>query len=129
MPVTNAGRDHIAAVLVRPDTVTAFTSGNAYIGVGSGTTAFAATQTALGTPIANGRLGMDSSYPTVTSNAITFRSTFGTGDANDAWQEWGVFNASASGTMLNRKVESLGTKPGSQTWQFTVTITLTVPAT
>ena len=128
MPVTNAGRDHISAVLVRPDTVTAFTSGNAYIGIGSGTGVFAASQTALVTPVSNGRLGMDSGYPTVSTNQMTFRATFGTGDANDAWQEWGVFNASATGTMLNRKVESLGTKPGSQTWQFTVMITLTVPA-
>jgi hypothetical protein len=126
MPITNAGRDHISAVLVRPDTVTAFTSGNAYIGVGSGTTVFAATDTALVS--ASTRKAMDASYPQVSGNQLTFRSTFATGDANVAWQEWGVFNASANGTMLNRKVESLGTKTSAQTWQFTVTITLTVPA-
>ena len=132
MSVTNAGRDHIAAVLVRPDTVTAFTSGNAYIGVGSNSaTAFSATQTALVSPITatTGRKGMDATYPQVSSNAMTFRATFNTTEANAAWEEWGVFNASAAGTMLNRKVESLGTKTSAQTWQFTVTITLTVPAT
>jgi hypothetical protein len=69
---------------------------------------------------------MDATYPQVSTNVITFRSTFATGDANFAWQEWGVFNASSAGTMLNRKVESLGTKTSAQTWQFTVTITLGV---
>jgi hypothetical protein len=50
--------------------------------------------------------------------------------ANVAWQEWGLFNNTTSGgTMLNRKVESLGTKTEAQTWQFTCTITLTVPST
>jgi hypothetical protein len=127
MPITNAGRDHIASAIVG-GAVTAFTSANAYIGVGSASTAFAATQTALGSQL-SARKGMDASYPQVSTNQLTFRSTFGTTDAEGAWNEWGVFNASTSGTMLNRKAESLGTKPsGTQTWQFTVTITLTVPA-
>ena len=59
-----------------------------------------------------------------TYRALTFRSLFGTGDANFAWNEWGVFNASSSGTMLNRKVESLGTKTSAQSWQLTVTLTI-----
>lgn len=130
MSITNTGRDHITSAIAG-GAVTAFTSANAYIGVGSGTTAFAASQSVLVTPLTSARKAMDSGYPTVTSgNVLTFRSTFGTTEAEGAWQEWGVFNASAAGTMLNRKVESLGTKPaGTQTWQFTVTITLTVPAT
>jgi hypothetical protein len=129
MSITNTGRDHITSAIVG-GAVTAFTSANAYIGVGSGTTAFAATQSVLVTPLTSARKAMDVGYPAVNANELTFRSTFGTTDAEGAWQEWGVFNASAGGTMLNRKVESLGTKPSAtQTWQFTVTITLTVPAT
>jgi hypothetical protein len=124
MPITNAGRDHIATAIIGTDS-TAFTSANSYIGVGSGSTAFAASQTGLISQL-SARKGMDGGYPTVTSGNVL---TFGTTDAEGAWNEWGVFNASASGTMLNRKAESLGTKPsGTQTWQFTVTITLTVPA-
>jgi hypothetical protein len=57
---------------------------------------------------------------------MTFRSTFATSEANWAWQEWGVFNAFSSGTMMSRKVESLGTKTSAQSWQLTVTITLAV---
>lgn len=103
--------------------VTAFNNANAHIGVGASTTAFSASQTdLLTTPT---RKAMDATYPSGGSNVITFRSTFGTSDANIAWQEWGVFNASSAGTMLNRKVESLGTKTNTQTWQFTVTLTFT----
>lgn len=73
------------------------------------------------------RKAMDATYPSGASNVITFRSTFATTDANWAWQEWGVFNnaTNGSGTMLVRKVESLGTKTSAQTWQFTVTLTFT----
>ena len=31
-----------------------------------------------------------------------------------------MFNAAAAGTMLNRKVTSLGTKTSAATWQLTV---------
>jgi hypothetical protein len=68
---------------------------------------------------------MDATYPQGAANVLTFRSTFATGDANWAWQEWGIFNASTAGTMLSRKVESLGTKTNTQTWQFTTTLTFT----
>lgn len=125
MPLTNAYRDYLAAVTIG-ESVTAFTNANSYIGVGDSTTAFAATQTDLQAATNKTRKAMDATYPTRSANAITFRATFATGDANFAWQEWGVFNANAAGTMLNRKVESLGTKTSSSTWQLTVTITLSV---
>lgn len=129
MSVTNAGRDHIVAAVTGVSAGTVFNNANAYIGIGSGTTAFAASQTALVSALTSARVAMDSTYPTVTSgNIMTFRSTYSTSQANGSWQEWAVFNASSAGTMLNRKVEDLGTKPGTQTWQFTVTITLTVPS-
>jgi hypothetical protein len=104
---------------------TPFNNANSYIGVGDSTTAFAVSQTDLVAATNKLRKAMDSTYPQGASNVITWRSTFATGDANYAWQEWGVFNASSSGTMLNRKVESLGTKTSAQTWQFTVTLTFT----
>lgn len=105
--------------------VTAFNNANSYIGVGDSSTAFAAGQTDLQAATNKLRKAMDATYPSGASNVITFRSTFATGDANWAWNEWGVFNASSAGTMLNRKVESLGTKTNTQTWQFTVTLTFT----
>lgn len=105
--------------------VTAYTNANSYIGVGDSTTAFSAAQTDLQASTNKLRKVMDATYPSRATNVLTFRSTFATTDANWAWQEWGIFNAAAAGTMLSRKVESLGTKTNTQTWQFTTTLTIT----
>lgn len=113
-------------------TLTYFSNARAAIGVGDSSTAAAATQTDLQAATNKARKAMDATYPThtdaTTSGAatITFKSTFATGDANFAWNEWGVFNSAtaATGRMLNRKVESLGTKTSAASWAFTVTITL-----
>lgn len=125
MGLTNAYRDHLAKATVG-ESVTAFNNANAYIGVGDSTTAFSASQTDLQASTNKLRKAMDSGYPTRSNNTMTFRSTFGTSEANFAWNEWGVFNASSGGTMLNRKVESLGTKTSAQSWQITVDVTLNV---
>jgi hypothetical protein len=124
MAITDAGRNHLVQAAVGAG-VTAFNNANSYIGVGDSTTAYAAGQTDLQAATNKLRKAMDATYPSGSTNVLTFRSTFGTSDANFAWQEWGVFNASSAGTMLNRKVESLGTKTSAQTWQFTVTLTFT----
>jgi len=124
MALTTAFRDYMAGLVT--GTGKAFSNANAYIGVGDSTTAFAAGQTDLQAATNKLRKAMEATYPQVSTNQITFRSLFATGDANWAWEEWGVFNAASSGTMMNRKVESLGTKTAAQSWQFTVTITLTV---
>lgn len=126
MPITNAGRDYIADA-IHGTATPAFNAGNSYIGVGASTTAFAASQTDLITTPT--RKIVDGAPTQPASNTMRWVATFATGDANIAWQEWGVFNAAAAGTMLNRKVESLGTKTSAQTWQFTVDVTITVPAT
>lgn len=123
-PLTNAGRDVIAAMIIGEST-TDFTNANATIGVGDSTTAFAVTQTDLQAATNKLRKAMDATYPTRATNVLTFRSTFTTAEANFAWQEWAVFNAASAGTMLNRKVESLGTKASTQSWQITVTNTVT----
>lgn len=124
MPITDAGRNFMVASATTPAT-TPFSNTNSYIGVGDSSTAYAAGQTDLQATTNKMRKGMDSTYPQVATNVLTFRSTFATTDANWAWNEWGVFNAGTAGTMLNRKVESLGTKTNAQTWQFTVTLTVT----
>jgi hypothetical protein len=66
-------------------------------------------------PAAHGQTG------TAGSKTITFRSTFASADANQAWNEWGIDNGTR---MLNRKVAANGTKASGQTWQFTVTVAL-----
>jgi hypothetical protein len=125
MALTTAYRDYVASLSAGAGG-TAFNNANSYIGVGDSTTAFAAAQTDLQAATNKLRKAMDATYPQVAANVLTFRSTFGTSEANFAWQEWGVFNAASGGTMMNRKVESLGTKTSSQSWQITVTITLAV---
>ena len=109
MGMTNAIRDYWAQVTIG-ESVTAFSNANAYIGVGDSATAFAATQTDLQASTNKLRKAMEATYPQRSGNVLTFRSLFGTSDANWAWEEWGVFNASSGGVMMQRKVESLGTR-------------------
>jgi hypothetical protein len=118
-------------LLIAGGTVTAFNNANAYIGVGDSNTAAAATQTDLQAVTNKVRVAMDGTYPQHTdgtgaaSNAqCVWRSTFGSAVANWAWAEWALFNASAAGRMLNRKVEALGTKASGTTWTMTITLSL-----
>lgn len=124
MPLTTAGRDFIAKAIMS-DSATFFTNANSYLGVGDSTTAFAVAQTDLQASTNKLRKAMDTSYPSRATNVLTFKSTYATGDANFAWNEWGVFNASSAGEMLCRKVESLGTKV-TGTWVLTATITVAI---
>lgn len=123
MALTNAGRNYLAGAIVANPT-TLFNNANAYLGVGDSSTAFSASQTDLQAATNKLRKAMEATYPTIATNVVTFRSLFGTSDANWAWNEWGVFNASSAGVMLSRKVESLGTKANTQSWQLTVDITV-----
>lgn len=103
--------------------VTPFDNANAHLGVGDGTTAFSPTQTDLqGTNKI--RKPMDPGYPVRTGTKLTFRATFGSNEANFAWNEWGVFNAASGGVMLNRLVSSMGTKASGATWVFEVEINI-----
>jgi len=111
-------------------TLTYFNNGNAFLGVGDSNTAEAATQTDLQAASNKLRKAMDATYPShadgtvVGAATITFRATFATTDANFVWAEWAIFNGSAGGRMLNRKVTALGTKTSAASWQLTVTLTL-----
>ena len=117
--LTTAGATALLTLLIGGGG-SAFKNANSYLGVGDSTTAAAVGQTDLQAATNKLRKAMDSGYPQVSAATVTWRATFGTSDANWAWQEWGVFNAAAAGTMLNRKVTSLGTKTSAATWQLTV---------
>lgn len=120
MALTNAGINFLAAAALGQGTP--FNADNAYIGVGDGQDAFASSQTNLvGTNTF--RKGMDHLYPILNAPSIIFRSTFNTNEANFAWHEWGVFNAETGGVMLNRVVESNGTKQSNQTWILEIEVT------
>lgn len=107
------------------------------IGVGDSSTAYAAGQSDL-QAVTNKYYQAWSGLPTVSSGSLIFASTFGTSVANFAWNEYGVVvpdtttvytsgtTKQASYIMLNRKAGAslLGTKTSSQSWAFTVTLTL-----
>ncbi len=99
-----------------------FNNANAQIGVGDSSTAADPSQTDLQAATNKTYKGMESGYPTSTSQKATFKSSFGASDANYAWNEW-VVKQSSSAICLNRKVESLGTKSAG-TWTLEVEITL-----
>lgn len=122
MPAQAITGELIAAALIDDGVYTPFNNANAYLGVGDSSTAHSTAQTNLvGTN--KTRKAMDSTYPSRAAAVVTFRSTFGTADANHAWSEWGVFNHASAGQMMLREVESLGTKTSSATWQLTVALT------
>lgn len=99
-----------------------FNNANTQIGVGDSSTAADPSQTDLQAGTNKTYKGMESGYPTSTSQKATFKASFGASDANYAWNEWVVKQAS-SAICLNRKVESLGTKSAG-TWTLEVDITL-----
>lgn len=114
------------------------------IGVGDSSTAHVSSQSAL-QAASNKYYRVLDSTPTVgasggTTTTAIFIATFGTSVGNFAWNEYGVLIPETSAavytsgttqqsdyTLLNRKAGAglLGTKTGSQTWVFTVTMTLT----
>jgi hypothetical protein len=94
MPLTNAGRDHLAQDLIG-EAVTAFDNANAHLGVGDGTAVFAKTQTDL-QGVSKARKAMHATYPQRAANVLTFQATFGTAEANFVWGVWGTFNAVAA---------------------------------
>ncbi len=128
MPLTIAGRNFIAAAIINDGPPTFFNNDNAAIGIGDDDEEVA--ESSAHTDLQGAqklRKGMTAEYPKIQSNnQLLFQSEFGANDANWEWEEWGVFNddTAASGTMLNRKRETLGVKAQGSTWVITVTVTV-----
>lgn len=93
-----------------------------HMAVGSGTTAPAAGDTALESPLGT-REALDST--TVSSNTITYVASFEAGDGTGAVTEAGLFNAATGGTMLCRTTFDVVNKAADDTLQITWVITLT----
>lgn len=101
--------------------VTAFDASNGRLCVGDGTASAAIGQTDLqGT---NKTRKLFDAAPTISSGSFTAVSTFTTSDANHAWNECGVANASSGGVLLNRTVQGFGTKTSSVQWILTANLT------
>ena len=118
MALTSAGAQALAQ-LANGETVAKFQ----YLTVGSGLTAFNASQTQLVTAYTDGhKLATTSRSGAV----ITYTAVYGVDDAEGDWEEWCITNNATvnNATMIGRKVETLGTKPvGTQSWTFQTTVT------
>ncbi len=114
--VVDTGLAYIASRM-KDATATAMT----HMGVGTGSTAAAAGNTALGTP-AGARIALTST--TVTGAGIAYVASFGAGVSTGALTEAGIFNALTSGTLLCRTVFAVINKGASDTMTITWTITI-----
>ncbi len=111
--------------LICGGTETAFNNANARLGVGDSSAVEAASQTDLQAATNKTYKAMDGGYPTFGSNQkVVFKSTFGSADANYAWNEFTVDNGAAGLKNLNRKVSAQGTKSAGMTWTLTLELTL-----
>ena len=115
--VVTTGKGFIAASMLK--TTTNSPVAMTHMAIGSGNTAAAAGDTALGT-----ELGRVTTSGSNTGAVTTFTSTFPAGTGTGAVTEAGIFNASSSGTMLCRTVFSVVSKGAadamSVTWAITV---------
>ena len=126
----NLGIGNLLDLLCGIGSVTVYGTGS-YIGVGTSTTSAVATHTGLqaGTS-ARDYQSMESTFPSRSGQTMTWKSVWGSAEGNFAWEEWSIRSASSgtggedTGTALNRKVASLGTKASGSEWTLTVTITV-----
>jgi hypothetical protein len=109
-----------------------WSNANAFLGVGDSSTAEAATQTELQAATNRFYKAMNATFPSRSSQTVSFQSDFTTTEANYVWNEWSVAASATtasgsgftSGTInLQRKVASLGTKT-TGTWTLTGQVTL-----
>lgn len=132
--LTTAGLGRITSLIIAGGGQGA-TNTSARIGVGNSSTAAAVGQTDLQASAGSSNRWfqvMDATFPTASGGLLTFKATFGTADGNFAWNEWGIdigtptvtASATVNALLLNRAVQSLGTKTAAGTWVATATITL-----
>jgi hypothetical protein len=105
---------------------TAYSNAAAYLGVGESATAAGHAQTGLLGSTKTYK-AMDTSYPTTVLTypcSATWQATFGSADANIAWNEYIVcHSATGAAPVLNRIVSSKGTKASGETWILQIQIT------
>lgn len=112
--VVTAGKNFIADRLKNNTTVMS------HMAIGTGNTAAAAGNTALGSEA--GRVALTSS--TVTDNAVAYVGSFAAGTGTGAITEAGLLNASSGGTLLCRTVFSVINKGANDTLGITWTVTI-----
>ena len=112
--VVTAGKNWVADRMNNVNTVMT------HMAVGTGTTAAAAGDTALGTQLDRNTL----TSTTVTNNTIEYACTWAAGDGTGAITEAGIFDAATGGDMLARTVFSVVNKGAADSMTITWTITV-----
>ena len=113
--VVTTGKSYIASRM-KDASATAMS----HMAIGTGSTAAAAGNTALGSEA--GRVSLTST--TVTNNDVAYVATFPAGTGTGALTEAGIFNASSSGTLLCRTVFSVINKASADTLGITWTVSV-----
>jgi hypothetical protein len=115
--VVTAGKNHIADRLSSSPTGAAM----GWMAIGTGSTAAAAGDTALGTEIDRNA----TTSITDSANVVTYVGNWAAGDGtNSAITEAGIFNAVSVGTLLARAVFTAINKGASDTLAITWTVTV-----
>ena len=112
--VVTTGKNYVASRM-KDATATAMS----HMAVGTGSTAAAAADTALGSEAA--RVALTST--TVSTNTVSYVATFPAGTGTASLTEAGILNAASSGTMLCRTVFAVVSKGASDVMTVTWTIT------
>ena len=113
--VVTAGKSYVASRM-KDATATAMS----HMAIGSGSTAAAASDTALGNQL--GRVALTST--TVSNAVVTYVASFPAGTGTGAVTEAAILNASSGGTMLCRTVFSVVNKGASDSMTVTWTVTV-----
>ena len=113
--VVTDGKEYVASRM-KDATATAMS----HMAIGTGSTAAAASDSALGNEA--GRVSLTST--TVTNNEVAYVATFGAGTGTGAITEAGILNASSSGTLLCRTVFSVVNKGAADSMTITWTVTV-----
>ena len=113
--VVDTGLDYIASRM-KDASATAMS----HMAIGTGSTAAAAGNTALGSEAARQAL----TSTTVTSNAVAYVASFAAGTGTGAITEAGILNAASGGTLLCRTVFSVVNKGASDSMTITWTVTI-----
>ena len=122
----NEGLQELIDIICGIGTPAAWSNTNARLGVGDSNTAEAAIQTGLQATTNKTFKAMDATYPQRSGQSAEWRATFGSGDANFAWEEYTVVNgADDTSKNLNRKTSSKGTKASGESWVLSLQITFT----
>ena len=120
----NEGLQELIDVICGLGSPTIWDNSNARLGVGDSNVAADPSQTGLQAASNKTYKAMDATYPQRSDQTAEWRATFGSADANYAWEEYTVVNAASdTGKNLNRKVSSKGTKSSGETWTLSLQIT------